>query len=95
MMVMEKLRKLEAKIYLKLTPIQDTYSMLKRFQVKINQEEIEMLDQMEQKWDRLKQQSVKTMETLQAIAPTMKERLVVDIEEFKKEVARFKADVRH
>lgn len=93
-MVMEKLRRLEAKIYLKLMPIQDTYSLLKRFQVKVGQEELEQLEHLDQKWDKLKAQSVKTMEVLQSVAPSMKGRLINDIEDFKREVKRFKLDVR-
>jgi dynein heavy chain len=93
MMVLEKLRRMEAKIFLKLSPIQETYSLLKHFHVRVAIEETEELDQLEQKWDKLKAQSTKTMDVLRTIAPSMRGRLASDIEEFKREVKRFKSEV--
>eukprot|EP00698_Gefionella_okellyi_P008566 TRINITY_DN2129_c0_g2_i1.p1 TRINITY_DN2129_c0_g2~~TRINITY_DN2129_c0_g2_i1.p1 ORF type:complete len:4490 (+),score=1324.74 TRINITY_DN2129_c0_g2_i1:457-13926(+) len=90
MKVLERLRVMEAEFLMKLAPIQDTYGMLVKHSVQIKSEEIEFMEALQSKWDRLKEQSMKTMDMLQTIAPSMKDRLVRDIELFKDDVKRFK-----
>eukprot|EP00698_Gefionella_okellyi_P008565 TRINITY_DN2129_c0_g1_i1.p1 TRINITY_DN2129_c0_g1~~TRINITY_DN2129_c0_g1_i1.p1 ORF type:complete len:4495 (+),score=1467.97 TRINITY_DN2129_c0_g1_i1:46-13530(+) len=92
MKTLAELRDMEAKIHMKLAPVQDTYAMLNKFSCRVKAEEQEMVDMLGTKWDRLKELSSKSMDTLQAIAPTMRGRLLSDIDDFKKEVKRFKAD---
>ena len=61
MKVLEKLRVMEAEIHMKIAPIQDTYHMLAKYNVHVKSEELENVEQLQTKWDRLKEQSAKSM----------------------------------
>jgi len=61
MKTMNQLREMEAKIHLKLAPVQDAYNMLNKFACRVKVEEQEMLEKLENKWDVLVKQSSKSM----------------------------------
>lgn len=64
MKTLEELRVMEAQIHMKLAPIDDTYSILTKYSVRVKPEESEYLEQLRAKWDRLKKASADTMGTL-------------------------------
>jgi hypothetical protein len=115
MKVLENLRVMEAEIHMKLAPIEDTYAVLSKYGVRVRTEELEQVEMMRQKWERVKETSATTMgasssssvwvawlgwglmlgaDLLQRLAPTMKQKLVGDIEIFQRDVKRFKHEVR-
>ena len=67
MKVLENLRVMEAEIHMKLAPIEDTYSVLSKFGVKVKPEEMELVDAMRSKWDALKTNAAKTMGAFAAV----------------------------
>lgn len=92
MATLSKLREMEAEIEMKLVPIEETYAVLNRYHVPVNQEEQDQVDTIRYGWKKLVSQARETMDRMREIAPGYKKQLTNDAQVFAEDLSVFNTE---
>eukprot|EP00762_Andalucia_godoyi_P004467 ANDGO_08124.mRNA.1 Dynein gamma chain len=92
MSTLASLRETEAEIEMKLIPIEDTYALLNKYHVTIEQEEQDQVDVIRYTWKKLIVLARSTMDKMREIAPGFKKSLLDNVHSFAKDVDVFNKD---
>lgn len=92
MMILADLREKESEMELHMIPIEQSYEILRKYDVNVPREEMDEVDNIRKKWDSLIRESRKTFSRAQAVAPAFKIGLERDVEIFVEDVQKFKED---
>lgn len=90
MRVIEQLRVEEAKLDIKLHPIEDAYAVLSKYGIHVSKEEIDQVDTLDYRLKNLLKFAKSRFDSLNEIAPSFKQDLKQKIKAFKLDVAEFK-----
>ncbi|XP_071944819.1 dynein axonemal heavy chain 8-like [Antedon mediterranea] len=92
MAALRDIRMNEIRIDMTLSPIEEAYSLLQKFQVTVPREEIERVDSLRYSFQKLSRQAVKVQTELVRIQPTFKADLLESVEVFVHSVDNFEGD---
>ena len=95
MEALKELRNNEIRIDMSIQPIEESYSLLQKYQIEIPREEIERCDTLRYSWQKLLALASQTSGHLLDIQPLYKDGLKGDVENFTKDCLNFYASYRN
>ncbi|KNC49484.1 dynein heavy chain 5 [Thecamonas trahens ATCC 50062] len=91
--VLAELRKEETSISMKITPIEETYSLLNHYSIRYSKEEADAADNLRYSWKKLKMGlAIAKQAELSKLQPKFKKELLRSVEAFEDDVDEFVAD---
>lgn len=89
---LSRLRDLESEIDLKMAPVLDAYSLLRRYEVAIPEEELETVEVLQKNWRQLKRLGEDTSLKLLQIQPRFKAQLLASLNQFDIDLSELKSE---
>eukprot|EP01135_Chromosphaera_perkinsii_P010177 Nk52_evm43s2039 gene=Nk52_evmTU43s2039 len=89
MAALTELRESEIEIDMSISPIEESYALLAKYNVLVNKEETERVDSIRYSWKKLKVQAVEVQDNLNALQPKFKSALLETVEGFGGETTAF------
>ena len=82
MEALKKVRNMAAKFDIKMTPIEESYQLLSKYNVVVPQEELEQFEGLTYNWNKLKELEKQQQEILQKVSPSFKNQVVEGMDQF-------------
>ncbi|BFZ13509.1 hypothetical protein BsWGS_16546 [Bradybaena similaris] len=89
MAALKDIRENEIRIDMSIGPIEESYAMLNKHELKPEKEEVEKCDTLRYSWDRLQAQAIEVQDHLITVQPGFKKELIADVKVFKVDCQEF------
>jgi dynein heavy chain len=92
MAALNQIKEREIEIDRTITPIEETYSMLNKYEIVFNDGNAEKVDSLAYSWKTLNEKAREVQDNLVQVQPTFKSDLLAKVTQFKKDVHTFSID---
>ena len=92
MFTLKEIREKESEIDLQFGPVEEMYSLLTKYEVRVNKDEVDMVAELRYSWQKLRKESTKAADTLGKVQSGFKRDLTRAVKSFVTDVQMFRND---